>query len=182
MNLKLKYLKHLSHHDDAGMIINDLMKEYGHDIWSYAYVMTKRREAADDLMQDVFLSAFRQMHSFRGESSIKTWLLTMTRNKCLNYLKSAFLRKVTLMDIIRSPETVHSAEQQLIDRIQTQEIWNIVMKLPVKYREVILLEAHYGYTEQEMAELLNVPNGTIKSRLHRARARVEKAIKEADIQ
>jgi RNA polymerase sigma-70 factor (ECF subfamily) len=181
VELKLQYFKNLSHHDDAGLIIDDLMKEYGHEVWSYAYVMTRRREAADDLMQEVFLSAFRLMHTFRGESSMKTWLLSMTRNKCLNYLKSSFLRKVTLMDRIHSTLTVHSAEQELLDRIQTQEIWNIVMKLPIKYREVILLEAHYGYTEQEMADILGVPNGTIKSRLHRARAKVEQAIKEGDL-
>ncbi|CAK4870508.1 unnamed protein product [Aphanomyces euteiches] len=176
----MEYIKHLSQHDDAGAILNDLMKNYGKDVWDYAFILTKRKEAADDLMQEVFLSAFQQIHSFRGDSSVKTWLLRITRNKSLNFLKSAFIRKVTLVDRVFSKATVCSAEQELFNHIQVQEIWGIVMKLPIKYREIILLEAHYAYTEQEMSALLEIPVGTIKSRLHRARSKVEQALKEAD--
>jgi RNA polymerase sigma-70 factor, ECF subfamily len=68
MKLQMEYLKHLSQHDDAGAILNDLMSHYGKAVWDYAYIMTKRKEAADDLMQEVFLSAFQQIHSFRGDS------------------------------------------------------------------------------------------------------------------
>jgi RNA polymerase sigma-70 factor (ECF subfamily) len=178
--LQMEYIKHLSQHDDAGVILNDLMKNYGKDVWDYAFILTKRKEAADDLMQEVFLSAFQQIHSFRGDSSVKTWLLRIARNKSLNYLKSAFIRKVTLVDRVFSKATVISAEQELLNQIQVQEIWRIVMKLPIKYREIILLEAHYAYTEQEMSTLLEIPVGTIKSRLYRARSKVEQAMKEAD--
>jgi RNA polymerase sigma-70 factor (ECF subfamily) len=178
--LQLDYLKNLSQHDDAGTILNDLMHAYGKDVWSYAFVLTKREEVADDLMQEVFLSAFQHMHTFRGESTVKTWLLSMTRNKSLNYLKSAFFRKVILVDRVFPNKAVRSAEQEMMDRIETTEIWDFVLKLPLKYREIILLEAHYAYTEQEMANLLGVPRGTVKSRLNRARAKVEKALKEAD--
>jgi RNA polymerase sigma-70 factor, ECF subfamily len=180
MKLQMEYLKHLSQHDDAGAILNDLMSNYGKAVWDYAFILTKRKEAADDLMQEVFLSAFQQIHSFRGDSSVKTWLLRITRNKSLNYLKSAFIRKVTLVDRIFSKTTVCSAEQEMINQIQLKEIWDIVLRLPVKYREIILLEAHYAYTEQEMSALLEIPVGTIKSRLHRARSKVEQAMKEAD--
>jgi RNA polymerase sigma-70 factor (ECF subfamily) len=178
--LPFDYIKDLSQHDDAGTVLNDLMQAYGKAVWSYAFVLTQRKEVADDLMQDVFLSAFQHMHTFRGESTVRTWLLGITRNKSLNYLKSAFFRKVTLVDKVFPKEALRSAEQEMMDQLATSEIWNIVLKLPVKYREVILLEAHYAYTEQEIADLLGVPKGTVKSRLHRARAKVEKAIKEAD--
>jgi RNA polymerase sigma-70 factor (ECF subfamily) len=178
--LQHEYLKHLSHNDDAGAVLTDLMKCYGKDVWSYAYVMTQSKDASDDLLQEVFLKAYRQVHTFRGESSVKTWLLSITRNESLNYLKSAFIRKVTLVDHIFPKRSSGSAEQELLDRLRAKEIWSIVLKLPVKYREIILLEAHYEYTELEMAQILGVSRGTVKSRLHRARAKVETAIKEAN--
>lgn len=176
----MDYLKHLSKHDDAGLILTDLMRTYGKNVWDYAYILTKHKEAADDLMQEVFLSAFQQMHNFRGESSVKTWLLRITRNKSLNHLKSAFIRRVTLVERIFPRATIRSAEQEIFAQMQVTEIWTIVLKLPIKYREIILLEAHYGCTDHEMSVLLDVPVGTIKSRLHRARAKVEQALKEAE--
>lgn len=180
IKLRLEYLKHLSRMDDAEAILTDLMNAYGKDVWSYIYVMTRNKDAADDLLQEVFLKVYQHMHTFRGESSVRTWLLSIARHAALNYLKSAFFRKVILVDRIFPREAASSAEQEMITRLKANEIWSIVLNLPVKYREVILLEAHYAYTEKEMSELLGISRGTVKSRLHRARVKVEKAIKEAD--
>jgi len=180
MKLQFEHLKHMTPCNDPGTILNDLMKAYSKDVWNYAFILTKNKETSDDLMQEVFLNAYRRIHTFRGESSVKTWLLKMTRNASLNYLKSAFFRKVILVEKIFPKGQTRSAEQEMMSRIQTKAIWELVLRLPVKYREVILLEAHYEYTEHEMAELLGVSRGTVKSRLHRARAKVERALKEAD--
>ncbi len=180
MGLDLDYLKHLAYSDDREAVLNDLMQAYGQDVWNYAFVLTKRPDAADDLAQDVFLKAYRQWHTFRGESSVKTWLLSITRHASLNYLKSAFIRKVTLTDKLFSRESRRSAEKEALDRLRVREVWDIVLQLPAKYREVLILDAHYELKESEIADLLGIAPGTVKSRLHRARAKVEKALKEAD--
>lgn len=173
-------MKHLTRSDDAATVLDDMMRVYGQDVWRYAYFLTKRTDAADDISQDVFLKAYRKLASFRGESSVRTWLLGIARHASLNYMRTAFFRKVTLVDRIWSNENERSAEQAAMERLQTERIWDMVLSLPAKYREILILDAHYDCSEQEMAELLGISRGTVKSRLHRARAKVEKLRKGED--
>ncbi|WP_127586469.1 RNA polymerase sigma factor [Paenibacillus koleovorans] len=170
------WFKQLSRMD--GDTLRHLMEKYGEDIWNYAYFLTKRHEAADDISQEVFVKAYMHIGSFRGECSIKTWLLTITRRQSFNHLQSAYWRKVTLMDLVSRKDTAASAEQQAMDRMMTDRLWETVLSLPVKYREVLVLEAHYSMPMREMAELLGIRLGTVKSRLNRARAKVGEALKE----
>ncbi|WP_246315620.1 RNA polymerase sigma factor [Paenibacillus foliorum] len=167
------YLNYLASGYDRNEVLRDLMVTFGEDVWNFAYFLTKRSDAADDISQEVFLSAYNRLYSFRGECSVKSWLLTITRNKSLNYMKSAFIRKVTLIDtLFFHKDTSPSAEKVMFDRIESQELWMAVMKLPRKFREVIILDYHYGLTIKEIAELLQITEGTVKSRSFRAKKKV----------
>ncbi|MFD2332492.1 RNA polymerase sigma factor [Cohnella sp. GCM10020058] len=98
--------------DSGGL--RELMRLYGSEVWNLAFVLTKRRDLADDVSQDVFFAAYRKIDTFRGASSVRTWLLSITRNTALNRLRSAFLRRVTLMDRVhdRAHESGPSAESE----------------------------------------------------------------------
>jgi len=156
----------------------ELMLMYGQDVWNYAYLMTKRADLADDISQDVFLKVYQNIGSFRGESSFRTWLISITRNIAINYRRSAFVRKVTLVDWIVRKETHSSAEDEAMEICLAEDIWQIVLKLPVKYREVLLLDARYDLTIKEIADVLGISQGTVKSRLSRARSKVTRIWKE----
>ncbi|UUZ79118.1 sigma-70 family RNA polymerase sigma factor [Paenibacillus sp. P26] len=173
------YLKYLAGGYDKDAVLRELMTDYGEDVWNFAYFLTRRREAADDLSQEVFLSVYNRLHTFRGDCTVKSWSLTVTRNKSLNYLRNAFIRKVTLVEYVVRKEGVRSAEAELFDRMETRRIWSLVMKLPRKYREVLLMDAHYQLGMREMAAMLEVTEGTVKSRLHRARRKLS-AMLESD--
>ncbi len=166
------YLKFINHSDDKESIFRDIMLTYGQDVWSYAYFLTRRYDAADDITQDVFLKVYEKLFTFRGESSFKTWLLSITRNKSINYLKSAFIRKVTLMEYVIRKGSNRSAENEFIDKQFTEDIWKYVLGLPYKLREVLILEAHYHLSFKEITALLSISEGTVKSRLFRARAKI----------
>lgn len=176
----MEYLKTMVAADDAGSVLKELMESYGQDIWNYAYFLTKRRDAADDISQDVFLRAFQHLKDFQGRSSVKTWLLTITRNLSLNYLKSSFISKVSLAGWLTTRQAGPSAEMEFLDTEAVSQIWKHVMQLPQAYREVLLLEFHFQLTRKEMAELLGISEGTIKSRLHRARVRMENLLRGED--
>lgn len=164
---------------DRNEVLGDLMIQYGDDIWNFAFFLTRRSDAADDICQDVFLTAFNGLYSFRGESSVKSWLLTIARNKSLNYLKSAFIRKVTLFDkVITRERASPSAEKVMFDRLESAELWDSVMQLPRKLREVIILDYHYGMAIKEMAAMLQISEGTVKSRLFRAKKRMSELLRE----
>lgn len=159
----------------------ELMETYGQTVWDYAFYVTGRFDLADDVAQDVFLTVYRRIGTFRGQSSLRTWLLAITRNVALNARRSAFLRRAVLMDRPGglAGDAHPSAEQEALSRSHAEALWRTVLALPVKYREVLLLDAKYEMSLAEIAGVLDVPLGTVKSRLARARRKVAAAWKES---
>jgi len=170
-----EYLKHVDSVD--GSELRRLMDQYGDDVWKYAYALTKDREQAKDIAQEVFIKAHYSIHTFRGQSSIKTWLLAITRNLSLNYLTSSYFRRILLFGTVKPRQSTPSAESAYIGRQSASELWAIIMKLSNKLREVLVLDLEHDLSVQEMAALLRLPEGTVKSRLHRARKEVENELK-----
>lgn len=170
------YLQNITDMDSDSL--EELMNRYGQDIWNFAYSLTKNRSMADDITQDVFLKAYLHITSFRGEASVKTWLLKITRNVSYNYRKSAFIRKVLLVDVVMPREHAYSAEQSFLENEATNEVWKQLFRLPTKYREVLLLQAKYELSIHEIAAILKIPEGTVKSRLHGARKKMSALLEE----
>ncbi len=174
--LSFNYLKHITGGLDKHTLFDELMMTYGKDVWNYAYFMTKRRDLAEDIAQDVFVKVYEHLDSFRGGSSVKSWLLTITRNTSLDYLKTAWMRKVQLLPSWFKQEYQRSAENEWFSNQEKSHIWSLVMDLPRKQREVLLLYAHYHLSMREISELLELSEGTVKSRLHRARQTIGRRI------
>lgn len=152
--------------------LRNIMNAYGQDVWNLAYLLTRRYDLADDIAQEVFLKAYVTANTFRGDASIKTWLLSITRNTSINYIRTAFMRKVTLMEWVYSREVSASAEQDAMANSLSSDIWQAVLELPIKMREVLILHAKYEMTTKEIATMLMLSEGTVKSRLSRARSRM----------
>lgn len=74
--------------------LSSIMDDYGNDVWNYAYFLTKSAEQADELSQEVFIRAYSGIAHYRGDCSLKTWLLTITRNTTFTYRKSRFFAAV----------------------------------------------------------------------------------------
>ncbi|MFC4597513.1 RNA polymerase sigma factor [Cohnella hongkongensis] len=163
------YLKHITGGVDKNALFDELMMTYGRDVWNYAYFMTKRRDLAEDIAQDVFVKAYEHLDSFRGGSSVKSWLLTIARNTALDYLKTAWMRKVQLFPSWFRQDAARSAESEWFGSEEKNRIWGLVLELPRKQREVLILFAHYRMSMKDIADMLGISEGTVKSRLHRAR-------------
>jgi len=169
-----EYLRYISETTDAKAILRDLMTAYGDDVWNFAFSICRRVDLAQDITQDVFLKVYRRLGTFRGESSVKTWLLTITRNTALDYMRSSLFRRVMFVENVALPGANRSAETEAIEKMNIRDIWKLVLKLPAKYREVLILSAHHRLSIKEIAEILGVSVGTVKSRLHHARLKVSK--------
>ncbi|WP_145406350.1 RNA polymerase sigma factor [Paenibacillus silvae] len=182
---------------EAQNIDNDtlasLMDDYGNDVWNYVYFLTKNAEQADDLSQEVFVRAYTGIANYRGDCSIKTWLLTITRNTTFTYRKSRFFRsslwgetlslesdpdRFELTSMLRERSAHPSAEMEVMRKAHVHEIWDIVLVLPEKFREILLLHLRYGLTTTEIADMLRISQGTAKSRLSRAKEKVRNQWKE----
>ncbi|MCL6664540.1 RNA polymerase sigma factor [Paenibacillus amylolyticus] len=173
--------------------LSSMMDDYGNDVWNYAYFLTKSAEQADELSQEVFIRAYSGIAQYRGEGSLKTWLLTITRNTTFTYRKSRFFRsslwgetlsieterECSGQRVMIQEKTSHpSAEMEVIRKEHVNEIWDIVLALPRKFREILLLNLKYELTTSEIAEMLKISLGTVKSRLSRGKDKVRKQWEE----
>ncbi|CAM3583225.1 MULTISPECIES: RNA polymerase sigma factor [Saccharibacillus] len=164
--------------DERGVLLRQLMESYGSDVWHYAYFLTRSRDLADDIAQDTFVKAYGALDSFRGEAKIKTWLLSITRHTAFDYRRSAFVQRSVLMAEPPEREQAESAEATYMRRVDSVQIWSAIMRLPDRYREVLVLDLKHGLKLAEIAKLLGIAEGTVKSRLFRARGKVAKQLKE----
>ena len=150
-------------------------------IYAFCARMLSSREDALDVSQDVFLAAFRNFGSFRGDAALSTWLLRIAANRCLNRIrqrKSAAAREAPWHDGAEDgdgPDFQPAApEWQGPERVaEARETGAILAdalgRLDPATRWMVLLSDVEGFSYEEIAELVGVPVGTVKSRLHRGR-------------
>jgi len=150
--------------------IETLMREYGNDILRTAYSYVNDREAAKDLFQETFIKAYYNMDRFRGDCAIKTWLISIAVNVCKDYLRSAYQKNVVPME---QPVEENIASDDNYEEIENadrnEQIRKVVNALPEKYRDVVLFVYYREMSVAEAAVALGLPEGTVKSRLARAR-------------
>lgn len=135
---------------------------------------------AEDVAQDAFVLAFRRLESFRGDASFKTWVLTIAWHEALNRRRSLvrrLARLVRLDDLVDPPAA--RAHDVILERTEhASHIRRLVRALPRRYRDALLLAATGECTVEDMAAVLGVPAGTVKWRVHRARAMLRAQLRE----
>ncbi|MGE8203519.1 sigma-70 family RNA polymerase sigma factor [Heyndrickxia sp. NPDC080065] len=168
----------LSHEDK----ITWLMEEYGEMVIRLAFTYVKQKELAEDIAQEVFIKCYEKIETFQGQSSYKTWLYRITVNKCKDVLKSWSFRNFFPSELIelKLKGTHQSFDKNLIEYEEKQFISSIVLDLPLKLREVIILHYYEELTITEIADLLNQNSNTIKTRLYRARNAIKRVLEGED--
>lgn len=145
---------------------------------SFALKMTNDLDDADDLLQDTMLKAFRFFDNFEKGTNAKAWLFQIMKNSFINnYRKNAKEpNKVDYEDVQNFYENVKSEdvktqhyESDAFNDVLDDEIVNALTKLPNDFRTIVFLSDVEGYTYEEIANFVDCPIGTVRSRLHRAR-------------
>ncbi len=162
---------------DLNEQFEQLYAQYADDVLRMAYFYLADRQKAEDVCQDVFVKLYT-----RGEAIApgreKAWLLRVTVNCCRDLWRSAWLKRVVLgaptLDIMPAQE--ESIEQ----REEKAELMRAIQKLPAPFKETILLHYYQDMGISEIAQMLNLPEGTISSRLSRARKKLESLLKEGE--
>ena len=140
--------------------------------WKYVYRLClsymKNPSEAEDITEDVFVKVLADKRSFQDELHERKWLTITAINLCKNRLKSW---KYRLVHSIEDTPELAAPESEAYD-----EVLDSVMKLPVKYKDVIWLYYYEGYQTDEIAELLHKPSSTIRGQIRDARKRLEKIL------
>ncbi|WP_456276433.1 sigma-70 family RNA polymerase sigma factor [Bacillus sp. AK128] len=161
----------LDHLEQEDLTVESIIKEYGQNILWLAYSYVKDRTLAEDITQDVFINCYKNIHRFRGDSSIKTWLYRITGNRCKDVMKSWSYRSKKMSEYLFDHHISpgRDPEQEMMGKFEDRSLSLKVLSLPVKYREVIFLYYFEEYNIDELSDLLKIKPNTVKSRLHRGR-------------
>ncbi len=155
-----------------------LMSTYGDYIAHICYIYLKNKTLAEDATQEAFINAYKWMNDFRQECSEKTWLTSIAVNVCKGYLRSNWLRRVQIG--IERMQGYDMTEDDLEIRIANTELFNKVMNLGVKYREIIFLYYYQDLKVNEIADVLNISESSVKMRLQRARTKLKEDFKKEE--
>lgn len=141
-----------------------------------AYGVLRHREDAEDVAQEALARAFRSFGRLRNRARFRSWLVRISWRLALDHQRAAARRTRREQDAssLAAPADVDSvaAGNEFQDRL-----WEAIGKLPEKLRQVVILAGIQGHDLQEVAELLRVPRGTVRSRLHTARKRLAEALR-----
>ncbi|MDD5934305.1 MAG: sigma-70 family RNA polymerase sigma factor [Clostridiales bacterium] len=160
-----------------GYDLETLMRTFGNDVLRTAYMYVKDIHTAEDIFQDVFLKANNSLHTFQGNSSVKTWLIRITINTCKDYLKSAYHRHTVPMDEFVEDNISTEDDFSKVERQETQQsVKEAVMALPEHYKDVIMCVYFQEMTMDQASQMLGIPVGTIKSRLTRAKEKLKEIL------
>ncbi|WP_257350231.1 sigma-70 family RNA polymerase sigma factor [Pseudalkalibacillus decolorationis] len=163
--IELKKVVTDNQESDANTVIEEAIRKYGKQLTNFVFSYVKDWSTAEDVVQDSFIKAFRKYDSFKGDSSLKTWLYRIAANQSKDYLKSSYFKRVILSNIISTKNNREKSSEGETD----DDLAYFVLKLPIKYREVIILHYYEELGVQQIANLLQMNESTIKTRLRRAR-------------
>lgn len=178
-----------------GMLdVEELFRLYGNDVLRMCNVYLRKQSLAEDAFQDVFVKIMTKSGSYRGDSDVKYWILSIARNVCLDYLKSSYMKRTSFLgDLLDKtkpqseekkrvkPLPGNPVEDRLIEKLDTSSpLLDAVQDLPAKYKDVILLRFYFDMDNEAIAKQLGITESTVRSRMMRARAKLKDFWKEGE--
>jgi RNA polymerase sigma factor (sigma-70 family) len=150
-----------------------LYNQYSKAMFNLAYRMTNSREDAEDILQETFVECFRNIATFRFESTFGAWLKTILINRSINHLKK---KKISLVLQDNLPENIPEENDDNII-YDTGKIFKGIESLPDGYRVVLTLYLLEGYDHAEISQILGISESTSKSQYFRAKEKLRKILK-----
>jgi RNA polymerase sigma-70 factor, ECF subfamily len=150
-----------------------LVRRYQPDVWRLCYQLVRNEHVAEDVTQDAFVRAFRFIRRYRAESRFSTWLFTIARNCAMDELRRS-QRRARLAGRIEGEAPPPGRIEQT-----NVEVREVLAHLPLDLREPIVLIDMFGLSYREVAAVMRVPEGTVKSRVHRGREQLARELDPA---
>ena len=152
---------------------NELILRWERPIYALAYRTIGREEDARDVCQETFLRAFRALPAFRGQAKFSSWLYRITLNLCRDWMRrerrAPFIQvpeDVDPVEMAAATEPSEGIEELVARRDLTRIVERVMTRLPEEQRTAILLKEYHGLTFQEIADLIECPLSTVKTRLY----------------
>ena len=156
----------------------ELYRTHSGKLYSLACRMLGNPSDAEDLLQEIFLSAHRKLDGFRGESALGTWLYRMATNQCLDHLRSRAARTNQVTDALDDePAVLDVRSRGIAERtVAKMDLERALTRLPEGARAAFVLHDIQGLEHREVADALGIAEGTSKSQVHKARLRLRQIL------
>jgi RNA polymerase sigma-70 factor, ECF subfamily len=165
--------------DDAW---RELVDRFGQKVYSVAYHFTLNREDAEEVSQEIFLKTFENLHRYDGSFPLTAWLLSLARNLCIDRYRRRkreksfrFVTDDAVMPLLKSED---DPAAEALKKERTKLLFWALAEIPEDLAEILMLRDLDGFAYDEIGKVLDLPDGTVKSRLFRARAEVARKIRE----
>lgn len=158
-----------------------IVKEYEKGVYNLALRMSGNREDALDISQEAFLKVYRSLSAFRGDSKFSVWLYRIVSNTCLDYLRIRKRRNEVPLSVENDegeteepdiPDDSFDPQKLLERKITRQALRRGLDSLPEDQRKILILREVQGMSYEEIASILSIESGTVKSRIFRARKKL----------
>ncbi|UHA74822.1 RNA polymerase sigma factor [Paenibacillus sp. 481] len=158
-----------------------LINKHKQRLYAFIYRMMGQTQDAQDMTQEVFIKAYLNLHRYTHQGSFWTWLSRIAYHHCIDEIrKRKRIQHIPLLDI-EIPEQV-TPEDILLEKEQTDTLWQLVIQLPPDYRDVILLRHVQQLSYNEISDVIGLPVSTVQIRLHRARKKLREMIVQQSTQ
>ncbi|MEW5784746.1 MAG: RNA polymerase sigma factor [Bacillota bacterium] len=152
-----------------------LFEAYYQRTFGVVYQITRSRESAEDLTQDAFIKAFRSLHQLRERDKFGAWLAVIATNLARNHLKRE-RRLFFSDDLTRFESDSGDAEAEVMRDLEIEKVRQAVRALPPDQYQVVILQYYYDLKIEDIAAMLQISAGTVKSRLFRARQKLARIL------
>jgi RNA polymerase sigma-70 factor (ECF subfamily) len=160
----------------------ELVDRFGPRVYAIAYHFTMKREDAEELSQEIFLKVFENLHRYDGGFPLVAWILSVSRNLCIDRYRRRkreksfrFVSDDAVTTLLKSDDDPASLA---LKKERTKLLFSALAEIPEDLAEILVLRDLNGLAYEEIGKALDLPDGTVKSRLFRARAEVARKIRE----
>lgn len=157
-----------------------VVQQYQEPVFRLAYLLLGDADDAEDIAQETFIRAYRAIHRFDLGRPIRPWLLRITTNLTKNWRRGVGRYLFALKRLLNNEAPILTPQQQAEQNLETLITWEAVRKLSLADQQIIHLRYFLECSENETADVLEIPIGTVKSRLHRALTRLRIILEEQD--
>lgn len=157
----------------------ELFLPFVESLFSFSYHLTRQEEDAQDLVQETLLKAFKSINTFQREANPKAWLFSILKNSYINaYRKKKRQAVEVAFEEKKEKSDITDLRKEIFDPLFEDEVTRAIYQLSDTYRLILLLSDLEGFSYEEIAEILKLPIGTVRSRLFRARKMLRENLKK----
>ena len=157
-----------------------LYARYSAPLYRYLFRLVHETTEAEDLLQEVFVAAWRGASRFKGRAQVRTWIFRIAHNQAISWLRRQ--RATLALDGVEGRLAASDPAEQTMERWRAEQVRRALPGLPAKHRAVLELTFYHGFSQAEIAEIVGCPVGTVKSRMSYARRYLRQALSGLDLE